>query len=105
MSTAVQPGLLPISGKPVTTPRICLGCDNPIPAKRLLLRPSATLCAPCQERVGDVATYRDSGLHKGSFSREGIYQYGLKDADEDFAPREAPIGTVSWADFNDETKA
>jgi len=39
--------------------RLCAGsCGQPIPAKRLLARPNATMCVPCQEAAGDVIPIR-----------------------------------------------
>ena len=39
--------------------RLCADCDLPIPAARLRVRPSAKLCARCQEKLGDVETYKE----------------------------------------------
>jgi len=38
---------------------ICLGCEAPIPPKRLQALPWAKYCVPCQEKVSEHFTDRD----------------------------------------------
>lgn len=38
--------------------RCCTTCGEPIPAKRLEVKPNATQCVPCLEASGDVARIR-----------------------------------------------
>jgi DnaK suppressor protein len=39
---------------------ICLSCEEPIPAKRLIALPWARYCVPCQEKVADDSTEHSS---------------------------------------------
>ena len=41
---------------------ICLGCDEPIPLKRLQALPWAKYCVPCQEKVSDDPADRDERM-------------------------------------------
>jgi uncharacterized paraquat-inducible protein A len=36
---------------PLSTPRLCIECEEPIPLKRLNAHPNAHTCIPCQEKL------------------------------------------------------
>jgi DnaK suppressor protein len=42
---------------------ICLGCDNPIPARRLQIVPWAAYCVSCQEQVDRLASQHNGDGH------------------------------------------
>lgn len=39
--------------------KLCSECDQPIPVKRMIAKPDATMCVPCQSK-NDVPTHAGS---------------------------------------------
>jgi DnaK suppressor protein len=83
---------------------ICEECGGPIPKKRLLIVPEATLCVPCQQRLEKLdgmksivsRTYGSFGGPKGT-GWESSRGYD----DENHVVIESPIGDLSMDDLEE----
>ena len=75
--------------------RICLGCDEPIPLRRLQAKPNAVYCVPCQEKIGDVPPIKGDTIYHRAYTQGGV---SFNTAPDEVAPRyRSPhLHTISW---------
>lgn len=71
-----------VASTPLIKPRLCAGCDEPIPMNRLLAKPNALLCVDCQVRAGDVPPLRRFDEYVGEDMVSTVYVDDRKVQDE-----------------------
>lgn len=71
-----------VASTPSNKPRLCAGCDEPIPMKRLLAMPNSRLCVDCQVKAGDVPPLRRFDEYAGEDIISTVYVDDLKVQEE-----------------------